>query len=246
MFRFLRFISLPLIFFFLHLNLSPLQAHPHAWTRLKLVVVNEPPANLKLNSRDYGDKVVYPTFKLQANHTAIYGLLFTMELDNISSAPVLADVKKGTDLFWAEIATSIEDNKFFTIAKLNGLSKQAKNLEFAHAISMVDIKINKQNRVEVIYFAPFKNAVILSDKDYIMLQTYDPSYYIDMSYVNHKSITFSNPKTIPQCSAGLELASPNAAMVDYANSLPPDASPNDPNIGQYFTQTVYVGCPYTP
>lgn len=227
-------------------SLSQVHAHPHAWTRLKLEVINEPPANLKINSRDYGDKVVYPTFKLQPNHTAIYGLLFTMELDAISSAPVIVEVKRGLDSFWAEIATNMVENKFFTLAKLNGLNPSlAKEIEFAHAVSMVDIKVNEQNRVEVIYFAPFKSPVILSEKDYIMLQTYDPSYYIDMSYESYKSITFS-AKTKPECQAGLEQASPDAALVDYATSLPADAQPNDPNIGQYFTQTLYIGCPYTP
>ncbi|RIY32491.1 hypothetical protein CKF54_04775 [Psittacicella hinzii] len=223
------------------------QAHPHAWTQMRLMVVNEPPANLKLNSRDYGDRVVYPTFKLKDNHTAIYGLLFTMELDLLSSAPILTEVKRGEDSFWAEIATNFVEYDFFTIAKTNGLDPaKSKDIKFAHAVSMVDIRVNESKRVEVVYFAPFASPVILSDKDYIMLQTYDPSYYIDMSYKSYKDITFSNKNTIPTCDAGLELASPDASLVDYANSLPVDAKPNDPNIGQYFTQTVYIGCPYTP
>lgn len=226
---------------------SSSQAHPHAWSKMKLMVVNQNPSELKINSRDYGDHIVYPQFKLMANHTAIYGLLFTMELDVISSAPILLDVKRGTDQFWAEIATNFVDNHFFTYATLNGNDpKKAKPIEFAHAVSMVDIKVNEHKRVEVIYFAPFLRPQILSDNDYIKIQTYDESYYIDMSYENHDSITFSNPNTIPTCKAGLELANPSAALVDYANSLPPDATPNDPNIGQYFTQTVYVGCPYNP
>ncbi|RIY33092.1 DUF1007 family protein [Psittacicella gerlachiana] len=232
------------IYFF---SLSLVVAHPHAWTQLRLVAVNENPANLKINSRDYGDRVVYPQLKLEPNHTAIYGLLFTMELDALSSAPILAEVKRGADDFWAEIATNFVEYNFFTKAKLNGLDeKKAQDLKFAHAISMVDIKVNEHKRVEVIYFAPFAQPVILSDKDYIMLQTYDPSYFIDMSYTSYKSITFSNPNTIPTCEAGLEIASPDASLVDYANSLPIDATPNDPDIGQYFTQTVYLGCPYTP
>lgn len=221
-------------------SLQTAQAHPHAWYTLRTEIVNQNPSTLELDSRDYGDEIQYPTFKLAEGSTAVYGFIFHMTLDDLSSAPLLVDIQRGNiDNIYDELATNVVNAKFFSRLWLEQ-GKSETELDFAQSVSMLGVKDNGQGLLEISYFAPLTKPVVLNKENHLKLQTYDKPYWMDIQYPSPKDITFTQDHG---CETQLEIADPDSTLRDYANSLGIDQNPVDSDFGRHFAQTVLIGCP---
>lgn len=218
------------------------QAHPHAWYDLKVQVVDTYPANLKINSRDYGEAMRFPKIDNVKGKTPIYGFIWTMKLDEVSAAPIVVDLERGRrQQIWQELATNLVNSNFFT-----KITYKDKPLSFLKAVAMIDVKIQKDKTLLIKYFAPLSKPVVLTTAkdDVLVLKTYDKAYWLDLKYRNRNTdITFSDRADLNKCDYDVENASPSQTLIDYATALKADENPNDPDIGRHFTQTLYIGCP---
>ncbi|EAS66383.1 DUF1007 domain-containing protein [Photobacterium sp. GB-27] len=77
-------------------------------------------------------------------------------------------------------------------------------------------------------------------KDSLRLLIFEPSYYVDMSWKAKNDIILS-PELSKVCTFDLVEPNPSPEQMLYAQSLPPDADP-DNALGQLFTQTVKLHC----
>ena len=77
-------------------------------------------------------------------------------------------------------------------------------------------------------------------KDSLRLLIFEPSYYVDMSWKAKNDIILS-PELSKVCTFDLAEPNPSPEQMLYAQSLPPDANP-DNALGQLFTQTVKLHC----
>lgn len=79
-------------------------------------------------------------------------------------------------------------------------------------------------------------------KQSITMLTFDPSYYVAMSYPNGQKNLYFTP--INQCTINLEKANVNQKMKDYANSLDQSDTPDeDLSLGKMFAQQLKIECP---
>ncbi|WP_299695065.1 DUF1007 family protein [uncultured Vibrio sp.] len=81
-------------------------------------------------------------------------------------------------------------------------------------------------------------------RDSLRVLIFDPSYFVDMSWLSHRDITLS-PGLAKQCQLKLAEPNPTPEHMSYAMSLPADADP-DNTLGQLFTQTVELHCAALP
>ncbi len=74
----------------------------------------------------------------------------------------------------------------------------------------------------------------------LRLLIYDPTYYVDMSWDDHKDVTLA-PSLARICKQRIVEPHPTPAQISYAMSIPIDASP-DNTLGQAFTQSLVLNC----
>jgi ABC-type uncharacterized transport system substrate-binding protein len=86
---------------------------------------------------------------------------------------------------------------------------------------------------------PLAKPKILSDKP-LKLLIYDPSYYVDMSWLSKSDIQLS-PELAKRCALTLVSATPSSEQIAYVMALPVDAS-RDNALGELFTQAVTISC----
>ena len=72
--------------------------------------------------------------------------------------------------------------------------------------------------------------------------TFDPTYYVDMSYEKDGDVEFS-PDFTGSCKVSVHTPKPNEDMLSYAQSLDKEDAPEeDMELGKQFAQKVTVQC----
>lgn len=188
-------------------------AHPHSWVDLKTEIVG--------------------------NNTQINGFKMSWTFDAMTSAYML----DGEDL-------SV-DNKAKTLQKLANSIMKNINLEHYFTYLYDDetpVKYSFSNQGELTqnrtkltldFYLPLSETKDIKGHT-LKLLIFEPSYYVDMSWVKKSDISFSADFS-KQCALQLVEPKPTTQQISYAMSLPADADP-DNELGQLFTQAVFITC----
>lgn len=170
----------------------------------------------------------------------LQGFAMQWTLDDISASAVLYDLKqaqhdgKAKQALIDEMMANIVSEHFFSYLY------DAKNTKIKYKAHVFNYGINTDNNKLTYYFdfllsnpQPLKNNVF-------NLFTYDPSYYIAMTYPHKTDVDFS---ALPKNCQG-KVIEPNVdeQMKDYASSLDKNAVVEDQTLGKMFAQEVQIQC----
>ncbi|WP_039055904.1 DUF1007 family protein [Enterobacter sp. Bisph1] len=191
-------------------------AHPHSFIRLKTQVLTD-------------------------NHF-FTGLKMRWTMDEITSADLLYDAgaAKPGDEIWKKLAAEVMANvlgqHYFTEVWHNGQKIKFLNRPTEYGMERVG------HQAVLTFILPLAEPQPLSGQQY-RFSTFDPTYYVDMSYEKESDVTLS--ATAPQnCTLALHTPQPGEEVLNYAQSLDKaDAPEEDRELGKQFAQTVTLTCP---
>lgn len=191
------------------------QAHPHSFIDMDTTFVSE-------KQRLVGMKMVWT-------------------MDEITSADLLYDAEnaKNDAEIWKKLAAEVMANvlgqHYFTVIYRDGKPVKYKNLPTEYHLS-------RQGHQAVLAFVlPLAEPQPLAGKP-LIISTYDPTYFVDMSYAGNNAVRLS-AEMEKNCKLTLFTPNPDASLQAYALSLDKNDSPGDDmELGQQFAQKVTVQC----
>ncbi|AKE61946.1 membrane protein [Citrobacter amalonaticus Y19] len=200
------------LFTFLTFTVS---AHPHSFIRLKTEVVSD--------------------------NGSIVALKMRWTMDELTSADLLydaGDAKPGSEI-WKKLAAEVMANvlgqHYFTEMWHNGQRVKFKNRPTEYGMA------RDEHQAVLTFVLPLAEPQPLSGQRYTF-STFDPSYYVDMSYEEDRDATLSLAMR-ERCKIALHTPEPSEASLSFAQSLDKDdAPPEDMELGKQFAQTVTVIC----
>ena len=190
-------------------------AHPHSFISLKTEVV--------------------------ADDAQISGLKMRWTMDEITSADLLYDAgnAKPGDEIWKKLAAELMANvlgqHYFTDFWHNG-----QKVKFLNRPTRYGMERDGHQAV-LTFILPLAQPQPLAGQKYTF-STFDPSYYVDMSYAEDRDATL--PAALQKrCSIAVHTPSPSDETRNFAISLDKDdAPPEDMDLGKQFAQQVTVQC----
>lgn len=190
-------------------------SHPHSFIDMKTQFISE-------NDRLSGMKMVWT-------------------MDEITSADLLYDAGKAKpgDVVWKKLAAQVMANvlgqHYFTEVWQDKNRVKFLNLPKEYNLSRAG------NKAVLEFIVPLGEPQLLSAKQY-RIQTFDPSYFVDMYYDNPQALTMDDTVK-SHCQIDLHTPKPDDSLKQYALSLDKaDAPPEDMDLGQQFAQTVTLTC----
>ncbi|PVZ85453.1 DUF1007 domain-containing protein [Serratia sp. S1B] len=176
-----------------------------------------------------------------AKDQKLVGLKMVWVMDEITSADLLYDAEnaKNDSEVWKKLAAEVMANvlaqHYFTDIYRAG--KQVKYLNLP-----TEYHLSRQGNKAVLEFVlPLAEAQPLVGKPF-EIATYDPTYFVDMSYQDEKALHLPAEMT-NQCQFKLLTPKPNSSLQSYAQSLDKsDSPPEDLALGQQFAQRVTLTC----
>jgi ABC-type uncharacterized transport system substrate-binding protein len=124
---------------------------------------------------------------------------------------------------------------YFTDIYRDGKPVKYRNLPTEYHLS------RKGHQAVLAFFLPLAEPPPLVGKPFI-ISTYDPTYFVDMTYTDNKAIRLS-PEMEKRCKMILFTPNPDTSLQAYALSLDKNDSPGeDLELGQQFAQQVTVQC----
>ncbi|MBW5823996.1 DUF1007 family protein [Yersinia kristensenii] len=171
----------------------------------------------------------------------LVGIKMVWTMDEITSADLLYDAEnaKSDSEIWKKLAAEVMANvlgqHYFTDIYRDGKPVKYKNLPTEYHLS-------RQGHQAVLEFIlPLAEPQPLAGKPFI-ISTYDPTYFVDMTYDGNKAIRLS-AEMAKSCKLTLFTPNPNASLQAYALSLDKSDSPGeDMELGKQFAQRVTVQC----
>ncbi|CBG89223.1 DUF1007 family protein [Citrobacter rodentium] len=190
-------------------------AHPHSFIRLKTEVISE------------NDRLV--------------ALKMRWTMDELTSADLLydaGDAKPGSEV-WKKLAAEVMANvlgqHYFTEMWHNGQRVKFKNRPAEYGMAREALQ------AVLTFTLPLAEPQPLSGQTFTF-STFDPSYYVDMSYEEDRDAALS-PAMKKQCDIALHTPTPSEESLSFARSLDKeDAPPEDMELGKQFAQKVTVTC----
>ncbi|MGL4487324.1 MAG: DUF1007 family protein [Yersinia sp. (in: enterobacteria)] len=169
------------------------------------------------------------------------GMKMVWTIDEITSADLLYDAEnaKSDAEIWKKLAAEVMANvlgqHYFTDIYRDGKPVKYRNLPTEYHLS------RKGHQAVLAFFLPLAEPQPLVGKPFI-ISTYDPTYFVDMTYTDNKAIRLS-PEMEKRCKMTLFTPNPNTSLQAYALSLDKNDSPGeDLELGQQFAQQVTVQC----
>ena len=177
---------------------------------------------------------------LQIKDGHLVAMKMTWIMDPMTSADLLYDAQqaKENDEVWkqlsAEVMANVIKQHYFT-----SLYNKNKLIKFSYYPK--DYQLSRQRNQAVLSFTlALAKPEPLAGKTLIIM-TYDPSYYVDMTYNNKGKISLTNISS--QCQIQLITPEPSESLIDYALSLDKGQTPEeDLSLGQQFAQKVNLTC----
>ncbi|WP_442890546.1 DUF1007 family protein [Arsenophonus sp. PmNCSU2021_1] len=178
--------------------------------------------------------------ELQIKDGNLIAMKMTWVMDAMPSADLLYDAQqaKESDEVWkqlsAEVMANVIKQRYFT-------SLYYKNKLIKFSFYPKDYHLSRKGKQAVLSFTlKLAKPETLTGKT-LTIMTYDPSYYVDMTYSNKAKISSTN--TSIQCQIQLIAPKPSASIIDYALSLDKAERPQeDLSLGQQFAQKVNITC----
>ncbi len=171
----------------------------------------------------------------------LLGFKMVWVMDPITSADLLYDAgnaKAGSETWKklaAEVMARVLTQHYFTSVYRDGKPLKYRDLPSEYALS------RKGNQAVLEFVLPLAHPQPLQGKP-LSLSTFDPSYFVDMTYKNQRALQMS-ADVAALCKISLFTPEPNASLQAYALSLDKsDAPPEDLDLGQQFAQKVTLQC----
>lgn len=204
--------ALSLLLAFLTFNVG---AHPHSFIRLKTEIVSD--------------------------NNQLVGLKMRWTMDELTSADLLydaGDAKPGSEI-WKKLAAEVMANvlaqHYFTEMWHNGQKVKFKNRPTEYGMERVE------HEAVLTFVLPLAQPQPLTGQQYTF-STFDPAYYVDMSYEEDKDATLPQALRKP-CRLEVETPAPDEDILKFAQSLDKeDAPPEDMALGKQFAQKVTLKC----
>nr|WP_024965395.1 DUF1007 family protein [Pantoea sp. IMH] len=171
----------------------------------------------------------------------ITGLKMHWVMDEITSADLLYDAgeSKPDSETWKKLAAEVMANvlgqHYFSEFWHEGKKVKFGNLPPFYQLS------RQGHRAVLDFILPLGEPQPLTGQRYVF-STFDPTYFVDMSYVSEKSLHIP-AELADRCAFTLKTPTPDASLQAYALSLDKADSPaEDLALGQQFAQTVTLQC----
>lgn len=209
--------------------------------RVKQCVVLVFLAVLSLSVRAHPHSFITITNQLVVSDGQLTGMKMCWVMDELTSADLLYDAgnAKPGDEVWKKLAAEVMANvlgqHYFTEFWHNGKKVKFENLPTAYGLA-------RQGHQAVLTFTlPLATPQRLAGQTFTF-STFDPTYYVDMSYEKEGDVAFS-PDFTGACKVSVHTPKPNEDMLSYAQSLDKaDAPEEDMELGKQFAQKVTVQC----
>ena len=182
---------------------------------------------------------------LQSEPVVKDGLLSAFKMrwtmDEITSSDLLYDAgnaKPGSEI-WKKLAAEVMANvlgqHYFTEFWHNGEKVKFLNRPTQYGMT------RHEHQAVLTFILPLAEPQPLAGQKYTF-STFDPSYYVDMSYAEDDDVTL--PEAVQKsCSVSVETPEPSDETLNFASSLDKDdAPPEDMDLGKQFAQTVRLQC----
>ncbi|GAA3906435.1 DUF1007 family protein [Gibbsiella dentisursi] len=171
----------------------------------------------------------------------LQGLKMVWVMDEITSADLLYDAQnaKSDSEIWKKLAAEVMANvlgqHYFTDIYRDGKPVKYLNLPPEYHLS------RQGNQAVLEFILPLATPQPLAGKPF-EISTYDPTYFVDMSYKDEKAIHLP-AEIAQQCKFTLKTPKPDASLQAYALSLDKNDSPGeDMALGQQFAQRITLQC----
>lgn len=178
---------------------------------------------------------------VQGTSDAITGLKMRWVMDPITSADLLYDAGDAAqgDEVWKKLAAEVMANvlgqHYFTDVYRANAAVKYRSLPSEYHLS------REGNQAVLEFVLPLAQPQALTGAP-LLISTYDPTYFVDMSYENETAIRLA-PALATRCKASLFTPQPNAALQSYALSLDKEDAPDeDTELGKQFAQRVTLTC----
>ena len=179
--------------------------------------------------------------ELVADDAQISGLKMRWTMDEITSADLLYDAgdAKPGDEIWKKLAAEVMANvlgqHYFTEFWHNGQKVKFLNRPTTYGMA------RDGHQAVLTFILPLAQPQPLTGQKYTFA-TFDPSYYVDMSYAEDRDVTL--PAALQKrCSIAVHTPKPSDETLNFAIALDKDdAPPEDMELGKQFAQQVTVKC----
>jgi ABC-type uncharacterized transport system substrate-binding protein len=179
--------------------------------------------------------------ELVADDAQISGLKMRWTMDEITSADLLYDAgdAKPGDEIWKKLAAEVMANvlgqHYFTEFWHNGQKVKFLNRPTIYGMA------RDGHQAVLTFILPLAQPQPLTGQKYTFA-TFDPSYYVDMSYAEDRDVTL--PAALQKrCSIAVHTPKPSDETLNFAIALDKDdAPPEDMELGKQFAQQVTVQC----
>lgn len=196
--------------------MGQLQAHPHVWIDLRV--------NPKFDAE--GQLIA---LQQSWRFDPFYSLLLIEELEKGGPAE---ELEERIDQLALEVVRNLENFDFFTRLRVEGRRQR-----FAEVQEFNLMQIGR--RIEFSFVLPLAEPVQLEQVS-MQYQVYDPSYYIEILHATDQEPA---PEWLPAaCQFQVEAPNPSSDLIEKALALDEDEVPEDPLLGEYFAETVYLKC----
>lgn len=178
---------------------------------------------------------------VESQNENITGLRMVWTMDPITSADLLYDAgnaAKDSEV-WKKLAAEVMANvlgqHYFT-----DIYRDNRPIKYRPTPTEYHLS-RKGNQAVLEFVLPLAHPQPLAGKP-LLISTYDPTYFVDMSYVDEKAIRLA-PSLISRCKTTLATPKPDAGLQSYALSLDKaDAPAEDMELGKQFAQRVTLQC----
>nr|WP_223881687.1 DUF1007 family protein [Affinibrenneria salicis] len=193
----------------------PLQAHPHSFIDMRTTVESQ------------NDKIT--------------GLRMHWVMDPITSADLLYDAGNapaGSEI-WKKLAAEVMANvlgqHYFT-----DVYRAGKAVKYASMPK--EYRLSRQGNHAVLEFVLLLAAPQPLAGEPLLISTYDPTWFVDMTYRDEQAITLPDALR-SRCQARLFTPKPDDSLRNYAQSLDKqDAPDEDVELGKQFAQRITLQC----
>ncbi|MFH0255922.1 DUF1007 family protein [Vibrio rumoiensis] len=191
----------------------PVMAHPHSWIDMKTKIVG--------------------------NEEGIHQLSMSWEMDPMTSSYALDGVDRSAKDFPQQLKALAEEAviNMYDMHYLTYLSDGKTSYAFAKTTqghyTLDGMKLILSFDIKFKHPVPIVGHMLL-------LQSYDPTYYVDMVWKDVTDVSFS-PELAQKCHVKLIHPHPTAQQISYAASIPADVNPSE-NLGKLFAQTSQIVC----
>ncbi|SCB81316.1 ABC-type uncharacterized transport system, substrate-binding protein [Kosakonia oryzendophytica] len=200
---------------FLALLSFSVAAHPHSFIRLKTQVL--------------------------AENGQFTGLKMRWTMDEITSADLLYDAgnaKPGEEI-WKKLAAEVMANvlgqHYFTEVWHDGQKVKFLNRPTEYGMA------REGHQAVLTFILPLAQPQPLHGQTYTFA-TFDPTYYVDMSYEHDSDASLSGALQT-SCKVAVHTPKPGEEVLNYAQSLDKEDAPEeDMQLGKQFAQTVTLAC----